>query len=475
MQFLMVFFYLVLNRNALCYSKKNRYGTITLIKPSYVNRPVTLKMEPRDEWMGGVVWKYLQPGSAKFRVANSQKDSIQFSENGSYYFTLINAKDVYNNTDFYAECAHNPSLNSQIIKLVLEVPQNSVIVGPQFGDFFKTTCVYADTGIDVFCKTNFGIKPLNVSFKVGGQILPLVVEGKQPDMHKLDHTSFRLKKDMVGSNLTCTALYSANEDPVEFTARLCFVEFGTGPTLKEPSCFYGDRSTATCEVNDALPVPMIEIRLNEKKLKVQQHDEYDRFKNTFSSKTTFITVDKEWNGTEMCCTSKIGNNMNGRSICKPILMSCTQENAEISPFGRFWLTIICGSLAFIGILAIALVCCLRKRRQQNVYQTCAKGITMSSMTEYKTVYSTIDTIDTADKRTGIFSRQTSPCTQSTDYMTPISRTDRSGPIRLTKLRNIDSEHVISKDEQHSYEVPLQDTGNDAEVPMADIGYIDMSG
>ncbi|WAR04800.1 hypothetical protein MAR_020169 [Mya arenaria] len=354
----------MLNRNALCYSKKNRYGTITLIKPSYVNRPVTLKMEPRDEWMGGVVWKYLQPGSAKFRVANSQKDSIQFSENGSYYFTLINAKDVYNNTDFYAECAHNPSLNSQIIKLVLEVPQNSVIVGPQFGDFFKTTCVYADTGIDVFCKTNFGIKPLNVSFKVGGQILPLVVEGKQPDMHKLDHTSFRLKKDMVGSNLTCTALYSANEDPVEFTARLCFVG--------------------------------------------------------------------------------------------------TQENAEISPFGRFWLTIICGSLAFIGILAIALVCCLRKRRQQNVYQTCAKGITMSSMTEYKT-------------RTGIFSRQTSPCTQSTDYMTPISRTDRSGPIRLTKLRNIDSEHVISKDEQHSYEVPLQDTGNDAEVPMADIGYIDMSG
>ncbi|WAR05628.1 hypothetical protein MAR_020997 [Mya arenaria] len=54
------------------------------------------------------------------------------------------------------------------------VPQNSVVVGPQFGDFFKTKCVYADTGIDIFCKTDFGIKPLYVPFKVGGQVLPLV-------------------------------------------------------------------------------------------------------------------------------------------------------------------------------------------------------------------------------------------------------------------------------------------------------------
>ncbi|WAR06171.1 hypothetical protein MAR_021540 [Mya arenaria] len=251
MQLLMGFLCLVLNRNALGYSETNHYGTITLIKPSYVNRPVTLK--------------------------------------------------------------------------IITLPQNSVVVGPQFGDFFKTKCVNADTGIDVFCKTDFRIKPLNVSFEVGRQVLSLVVEGKQPDMHKFDHTSFRLKKDMVGSNLTWTVLYSANEDPMEFTARLCFVS--------------------------------------------------------------------------------------------------TQENA--------------------------------------VYQTCAKGNTMSSMTEYRT-------------RTGIFSRQTSHCTQSTDYMTPISRTDRSGPISLTKLRNIDSEHIISKEEQH-YEVPLQHTGNDAEEPMVDTGYIDMSG
>ncbi|WAR04815.1 hypothetical protein MAR_020184 [Mya arenaria] len=220
------------------------------------------------------------------------------------------------------------------------VLQNSVVVGPQFGDFFKTKCVYADTGIDVFCKTDFRIKPLNVSFEVERQVLPLVVEGKQPDMHKFDHASFRLKKDMVGSNLTWTVLYSANEDPMEFTARLCFVS--------------------------------------------------------------------------------------------------TQENAGISPFGRFWLPIIC------------------------VYQTCAKGNTMASMTEYKT-------------RTGIFSRQTSTFTQSTDYMTPISRTERREQIRLTNLRIFDSVHTISKEEQQSYEVPLQDTGNDAEVSMTDTGYIDMSG
>ncbi|WAR05627.1 hypothetical protein MAR_020996 [Mya arenaria] len=146
---------------------------------------------------------------------------------------------------------------------------------------------------------------------------------------------------------------------------------------------------------------------------------------------------------------------------QPAYFVGTQENAGISPFSRFWLPIICGSLAFIGILAIALVCCLRKRRLQNVYQTCAKGNTVSSMTDYKT-------------STGIFSRQTSPCTQSTEYKTPISKTDRSEPIRLTKLRKIDSEHIISKEDQHSYEVPLQDTGNDAEVSMADTGYIDMS-
>ncbi|WAR04817.1 hypothetical protein MAR_020186 [Mya arenaria] len=161
-------------------------------------------MESRDAWLGGVVWKFLLPGSAEFRVANSQYDSIQFSENGSYYLTIINEKDIYHYPFFYAECAHNRSLNSQIMKLVLEVPQKSVVVGHQFGDFFKTKPVYADTGIDVFCKTDFGIKPLNVSFHVGRQVLPLVVEGKQPDMQKLDHTSFRLKKDMVGSDLTCT-------------------------------------------------------------------------------------------------------------------------------------------------------------------------------------------------------------------------------------------------------------------------------
>ncbi|WAR04768.1 hypothetical protein MAR_020137 [Mya arenaria] len=51
------------------------------------------------------------------------------------------------------------------------VPQNSVVVGPQYGDFFKTKCVYADAGIDIFCKTDTGIDPVSVSFSVGGKSL----------------------------------------------------------------------------------------------------------------------------------------------------------------------------------------------------------------------------------------------------------------------------------------------------------------
>ncbi|WAR06226.1 hypothetical protein MAR_021595 [Mya arenaria] len=375
-----------------------------------------------------------------------------FSENGSYYFTLINAKAIYNNTLFYAECAYNPSMKSQIIELDLEVPQNSVVVGPQYGDFFKTKCVYADAGIDIFCKTDTGIDPVSVSFSVGGKVLPLLADGKEPELRKLDNTRLRLKKEMAGSNLTCKVVYSANKAPVEFTAHLCYLEFGTGPTLIEPSCFYGDDSTATCEMHNIRPVQKIEIRVNDRILKVQQQDEYDRSKNTFSSKATLKTASKEWNGTEMCCTSRIGNNNIGRSICKPILMSCMQTNERSSLFVSFWLPIIA------------------------VYQTSARDKTRSNMNKHEPVYSTIDDpIDTAIRSTMTFSRQMSASAQSTGYMTPISRTTTSEQITLTNLRKIDSVHITTNDEPHTSEIARQDKVNDADAPTANKEYIDMSG
>ncbi|WAR06248.1 hypothetical protein MAR_021617 [Mya arenaria] len=345
---------------------------------------------------------------------------VRGTKKGSYFFTLINAKDVYNNTDFYAECAYNPSMKSQIIELDLEVPQNSVVVGPQYGDFFKTKCVYADAGIDIFCKTDTEIDPVSVSFSVGGKVLPLLADGKEPELRKLDNTRLRLKKEMAGSNLTCKVVYSANKAPVEFTAHLCYLEFGTGPALIEPSCFYGDDSTATCEMHNIRPVQKIEIRVNDRILKVQQQDEYDRSKNTFSSKATLKTASKEWNGTEMCCTSRIGNSNIGRSICKPILMSCMPTNEQSSLFVSFWLPIIA------------------------VYQTSARDKTRSNMNKHEPVYSTIDDpIDTAIGSTMTFSRQMSASAQSTDYMTPISRKATSGPIRLTNLKKVDSVQMTS--------------------------------
>ncbi|XP_052785390.1 uncharacterized protein LOC128221027 [Mya arenaria] len=93
----------------------NKYGTISVVGPAFVNREVTLKMTPSFPWGCDVEWRCMRDGSTTFQTMTGTKVE-RYSEDGSFFFKWI-ASIEYENADFYAVCSTNTSIGTSMVSL----------------------------------------------------------------------------------------------------------------------------------------------------------------------------------------------------------------------------------------------------------------------------------------------------------------------------------------------------------------------
>ncbi|XP_052819673.1 uncharacterized protein LOC128245519 isoform X1 [Mya arenaria] len=122
-------------------------------------------------------------------------------------------------------------------------------------------------------------------------------------------------------NVTCQVFNAAVETPYEVHGILCNVEKDNWPMLTVPEVLDGESSTTICEVRDAIPAPLIEIRVGNVLLSdVQQTDSFYEISHTFTSIATVTKTNRDWNGKEMCCVRKCKADFGLKdvSVCKNI-------------------------------------------------------------------------------------------------------------------------------------------------------------
>ncbi|WAR06652.1 hypothetical protein MAR_022021 [Mya arenaria] len=83
-------------------------GTLTIIKPTFVNRNVTLKFLPRHGWISNIVWKYALERDVRHKTLKGLEGHVrQIVHHGPYYDTMLLFADrSYNNSRYHIECTN---------------------------------------------------------------------------------------------------------------------------------------------------------------------------------------------------------------------------------------------------------------------------------------------------------------------------------------------------------------------------------
>ncbi|XP_052806475.1 uncharacterized protein LOC128235713 [Mya arenaria] len=224
--------------------------------------------------------------------------------------------------------------DTQNIQLREERPSYPVL-GPKFADFNTTECIYVYVGSDLYCKTENGTEPVQVTLLIGRDSFDLAGSEGDKSLYRFQN----VHQQMAGLSrrtVTCQVLNAALETPYEVHSMLCNVEKGSLSVLTVPGQVHGERSSSICEVRNALPAPAIEIRVDKVLLaNVQQLDSFNRSSHMFTSTATMMKTNKTWNGKQMCCTmkTKYEYGLENVSECKNISMKCdpTLNLNETSP------------------------------------------------------------------------------------------------------------------------------------------------
>ncbi|XP_052786346.1 uncharacterized protein LOC128221784 [Mya arenaria] len=95
----------------------NKYGTISVVGPAFVNREVKLKATPFYPWGCDVEWKCMRGGSTTFQTMTGT--NVKYSEAGSFFLKWT-ATLEYNNSYFYAGCITNTTIHTQMVYLVMK-------------------------------------------------------------------------------------------------------------------------------------------------------------------------------------------------------------------------------------------------------------------------------------------------------------------------------------------------------------------
>ncbi|XP_052805085.1 uncharacterized protein LOC128234705 [Mya arenaria] len=126
-------------------------------------------------------------------------------------------------------------------------------------------------------------------------------------------------------NVICQVSNAAMETPYEVHGILCNVAKGSPPALTVSEFLDGESSTITCTVHNAIPAPVIDIRVGNVLLSdALQTDLFNGSSHTFTSTAKVTKTNKLWTGKENCCTRKIIDDFGiaDHSICKNISIKC---------------------------------------------------------------------------------------------------------------------------------------------------------
>ncbi|XP_052805080.1 uncharacterized protein LOC128234703 [Mya arenaria] len=213
---------------------------------------------------------------------------------------------------------------TDFVHLLIPEPPSYPIIGPKSADYNTTGCIYVYGDSDLYCQTENGTEPVQVALLLGRDSFSLA----ESEQNKGVYIFSNVHQQMAGlarRNVTCQVSNAAIETPYEVHGILCNVEKGSPAVLTVPEFLDGESSTTICEVRNALPAPVIEIRVSNVLLSdVQQTDLFNGSSHTYTSTAKVTTTNKLWNGEEMCCTRKTIHDFGiaDHSICKNISIKC---------------------------------------------------------------------------------------------------------------------------------------------------------
>ncbi|XP_052819532.1 uncharacterized protein LOC128245434 isoform X1 [Mya arenaria] len=295
-----------------------QYGTISVVGPAFENMEVTLKATPFYPWGCDVEWKYMLDGGTTFQTMNGPNIE-RYLEDGSFFLKWT-ASIEYNKSVFYAGCSTNTTIRTHMVSLDMTERPSYPVLGRKYPDFNTTECIYVYKGSDFYCKTENGTEPVQL-FLLFGQKSYADDESKGiKGLYRINNVHQQMD-GLSRRNVTCQVSYAALETPYEVHGILCNVEKGSLPVLTVPEFLDGENSTAICEVRDAIPAPLIEIRVGNVLLSdAQQIDSFNGSSHTFTSKTTVTKTNQVWDGKEMCCDRKSKDDFGLKdvSVCKNI-------------------------------------------------------------------------------------------------------------------------------------------------------------
>ncbi|XP_052804115.1 uncharacterized protein LOC128234126 [Mya arenaria] len=97
----------------------NSCGTLTVMKPTFMNRNVTLKFVAQHRWISNIVWKYALEFGAGLQTLYGLEERSTFDD-GVYYDTMsFVAYKHCNNSKFHVQCSHE-NITSNTVKLHLQ-------------------------------------------------------------------------------------------------------------------------------------------------------------------------------------------------------------------------------------------------------------------------------------------------------------------------------------------------------------------
>ncbi|XP_052806918.1 uncharacterized protein LOC128236102 isoform X2 [Mya arenaria] len=295
-------------------------GALMILSPVARGTEVKVGYFPSDQSIRGQTFtkRTWKKDMHEFQLQKGSYEEKLFSE---YLYILTILNFTQNDEGTYSLYC-NSSGNTGSVQLHISERPSYPVLGPKFSDFNTTECIYVYVGSDLYCKTENGTEPVQVSLLIGNDSFVLA----ESEQNKGFYLFSNVQQKMAGLsrlNVTCQVSNAALETPYEVHGVLCNVEKGSLPVLTVPEQLHGERSSSICEVRNALPAPAIEIRVDKVlQANVQQIDLFDGSSHTFTSTATMTKTNTTWNGQQMCCTLKRKFGLENVSECKNISMKC---------------------------------------------------------------------------------------------------------------------------------------------------------
>ncbi|XP_052806919.1 uncharacterized protein LOC128236102 isoform X3 [Mya arenaria] len=349
-------------------------GALMILSPVARGTEVKVGYFPSDQSIRGQTFtkRTWKKDMHEFQLQKGSYEEKLFSE---YLYILTILNFTQNDEGTYSLYC-NSSGNTGSVQLHISERPSYPVLGPKFSDFNTTECIYVYVGSDLYCKTENGTEPVQVSLLIGNDSFVLA----ESEQNKGFYLFSNVQQKMAGLsrlNVTCQVSNAALETPYEVHGVLCNVEKGSLPVLTVPEQLHGERSSSICEVRNALPAPAIEIRVDKVlQANVQQIDLFDGSSHTFTSTATMTKTNTTWNGQQMCCTLKRKFGLENVSECKNISMKFSQphekDNQTFSSTSRFPLNnILIGTGVLCGLCILFIIgrCVYLKRRKVNEINT----------------------------------------------------------------------------------------------------------